>query len=466
MHPRPEGRRIAFMKFPSIKTAALLGLTLLLVAGALFVASQKPRRMPSAATAHSSVPEAKRDVSIDLILTQVPGDEKIDAEIAKLQEQIKDAPRSTALIGRLGWTFVTKARISNDPGFYKLAEQCATIVLAQSPDEPDATLLRGHIDDALHRFHDAEMVARSLIARREFVFDYALLGDALMEQGHLAEAVVAYQKMVDLKPCLQTYSRVAHMRWLKGDLAGAIAAARVAVSSGSFTEPEPLAWASTQLALYLLQQNEVADAFAASQEASRFVPNYAPALLIRGRASLAQGKLPEAVVDLQRAADLSPLPQYLWTLADALRAKGQLQDADVVEKKLRATGMANDPRTLSLFLASRATDAPTALRLAQAELRDRQDVLTHDAMAWAEFANGHIAEAQREASLAMAEGTQDARIFYHAGVIAASSGKTLDALTLLNKADQYAPALLPSERADLAVRLGDASRGAAQVSER
>ena len=59
-------------------------------------------------------------------------------------------------------------------------------------------------------------------------FDYGLLGDALMEQGRLAEAVAAYQRMVDLRPDLQSYSRVAHIRWLKGDLDGAIEVARLA----------------------------------------------------------------------------------------------------------------------------------------------------------------------------------------------------------------------------------------------
>ena len=36
--------------------------------------------------------------------------------------------------------------------------------------------------------------------------------------------------MVDLRPDLQSYSRVAYMRWLKGDLDGAIEVARLAAA--------------------------------------------------------------------------------------------------------------------------------------------------------------------------------------------------------------------------------------------
>ena len=465
MHPVGQPGRIPSTAMVNRSKRVIFPALVLCAVGAVIVLLQGTHPA-SSSTPSPAQSEGTPSNPLALVLTPLSGDQTIDKEIAKLQGQIKDAPQPNPLLERLGWAFVTKARLTSDPGFYKLAEQCASAISATAPQNADADLLRGHIFHALHRFRDAESVARGLVAQREFVFDYALLGDALMEQGRLNEAVGAYQKMVDLKPCLQTYSRVAHMRWLKGDLAGAIAAARLAVSSGSSTEPEPLAWASTRLAFYLLQQNESAAALAATDEAVRFAPDYAPALLVRGRALLAQANVPAATAALQRASELSPLPEYLWTLADALRANGQGTDADAVEKKLRATGSGNDPRTLSLFLASRATDGPTALRLAQAELRERQDVFTHDAVAWAEFANGHLSEAKSEAALALTEGTQDPRLLYHAGTIAAATSQPLDALALLNKANEHAQALLPSERADLTAQIAAVRGDSAKISSR
>ena len=109
----------------------------------------------------------------------------------------------------------------------------ATCLEEQHPGDPAALLLRGHALHQLHRFHEAEAIARTLVTKREFVLDYALLGDALMEQGRLAEAAAAYQKMIDLKPFYQSYTRAAHLRWLTGDLDGAIELTHKAIATAS-----------------------------------------------------------------------------------------------------------------------------------------------------------------------------------------------------------------------------------------
>ena len=81
-------------------------------------------------------------------------------------------------------------------------------------------------------------LARRLVQQRGLSFDYGLLGDALMEQGKLGDAVEAYQRMMNLKPDLRAYARAAHMRWLKGDLEGAIEAMQLAVSAASPSDAE------------------------------------------------------------------------------------------------------------------------------------------------------------------------------------------------------------------------------------
>ena len=106
----------------------------------------------------------------------------------------------------------------------------------------------------LHRFAEAEQIARRLVATREFVLDYGLLGDALMDQGRLTEAAAAYQKMIDLKPYYQSYTRAAHLRWLKGDLDGAIELTELAIQAASPRDPDSVAWAYTRLAGFELQR--------------------------------------------------------------------------------------------------------------------------------------------------------------------------------------------------------------------
>ncbi len=82
------------------------------------------------------------------------------------------------------------------------------------------------------------------------------------------------------------------------------------------------------------------------------------------------------------------------------------------------TGAMNDPRTLSLYLATRGQQVQKALKLAEDEMNTRADVFTMDTLAWALHANGRLAEAREYSKKALGEGTQDARLFYHAGCIA------------------------------------------------
>lgn len=384
-----------------------------------------------------------------LVLLPLGGDSALDLKISREQEKVRTAADPAPALEQLGWLFVAKARASFDPGFYKLAEQCSLALEEKKPHAPEALLLRGHALQNLHSFKEAEPLARELVARRGRAFDYGLLGDVLMEQGRLAEAVAAYQQMADLKPDPQAYTRAAHMRWLKGDLEGAIEVMQLAVQAASPRDAESAAWVCTRLALYQLQAGDFEKCRAHCDAALGFQKNYPPALLASGRLLLAENKFDAALEPLRAAAKLNPLPEYQWALADALRAANRPGESETVERELRLRGSSADPRTFAIFLAARGQDVSTALRLARAELQTRGDVLTHDAAACALAANGRWSEAQTEIRLALAEGTQDARLFLHAGMIAAKLSQTAEADQFLSRAATLQPMLLPSEREQL-----------------
>jgi Flp pilus assembly protein TadD len=171
--------------------------------------------------------------------------------------------------------------------------------------------------------------------------------------------------------------------------------------------------------------------------------------LLRGKILLAESRGGEAADALQNAVKLNPLPEYQWTLAEALRVAGREKEASEVEAQLRQRGASSDPRTLALYLATRHESPEMALRLARAELDSRSDVFTHDALAWSLAAAGKLTDAQSEMQRALAEGTQDARLFFHAGIIASQAGLAADAERWLRKASELSHLLLPSERNEL-----------------
>jgi tetratricopeptide (TPR) repeat protein len=156
---------------------------------------------------------------------------------------------------------------------------------------------------------------------------------------------------------------------------------------------------------------------------------------------------------LRRAARNNPLPEYQWALAEALRDAGRADEARTVEAQLAQQGGATDPRTFALYLTSRGQQIETAIRLAEKELTVRSDVFTLDTLAWSLAAAGKIEEARSAMERALAEGTKDARLFYHAGVIAAAAGEKQKAREWLGKASEIRQMLLPSERQKLSQHL-------------
>ena len=251
--------------------------------------------------------------------------------------------------------------------------------------------------------------------------------------------------MIDLKPFYQSYVRAAHLRWLRGNLAGAIEMMNAAVKAASPRDRESVAWAYSRLGMYELQRGRLADADRMVEASLQFVPGYAAALLTRGRIQLARNQKAEAVETLERAARLSTLPEYQWILADVLRMLNRDVEAAALEEKLVSNGASDDPRTLALYLSTRRESSERAVELARREIENRRDIFTLDALAWALASNGQSREASTLMSQALAEGTEDGRLFFHAAVIAAADGRPADARKWHRKAWKLRFNLLPSE---------------------
>jgi len=423
----------------------------ILLAGGCAVALCESRATPAGS------PGTSASLDERIILVPPAGSEREDREILLWQKRVtagrETGPNGLGTYERLGWSFVAKARRTLDAGYYKLAEKTAGVMDARFGSTDEALLLRGHVYHNLHRFQEAEAVARTLVARRGLAFDFALLSDALMEQGKLSESVAACGRMMALRPGLEAYSRAANLRWLTGDLPGAIEAMEAAVRAGSPLEPTNTAWTLSRLSLYYLQAGRAQDALRVAESAARAVPDYPPALLAKGRALVSLGHPDQAVDPIERAERLNPLPEYQWWLADALRAAGRRDGAARVEEELRLRGEASDPRTYSLFLSTRGGDSAEAVRLARAELASRADVFTQDALAWALASAGDYVRADAAMRGALSAKTKDARLFLHAGEIAMNRGEPDSAKSYFGEAARYSGTLTPSERTLLARRL-------------
>lgn len=390
--------------------------------------------------ARSSRPAAPATVPDDLTgaMAAVAGDAPVDNLIRTAQGAVRRNPRRTRPLLDLAQAFIRKARERADPAWYEQANDAVNRALRVDREDAVALQLQAHLLMQDHRFRDARAAAERIVARHpNNSATYGILGDAEMELGHYAAAEQAYQRMANMRPNLASYTRASWMRWLLGDIEGAIDVGRRAVAAGSPRSPEEIAWTTVQLGNLYLAVDDLDQAAQAYDSALRTFPDHPPALLGLGRVAEARDNLPEAVTRYQAAVRGSSITEHLAALADALDAAGRTAEAREATAQLERAGRRSDPRTLSLFYANRDAEHAAAVELARRELANREeDIYSQDALAWALFRNGDLDEAQAMSARARRLNTPEARFLFHGGMIALARGDRAEARSLLSDALQ------------------------------
>ena len=94
-------------------------------------------------------------------LAPAAGETARDAAIARAQLDAGSPARDRAALERLGYLYVARARLSNDPGDYTARREDRRVPRVGTRTMPPRSLLRGHVLHQLHRFSEAEQIARA-----------------------------------------------------------------------------------------------------------------------------------------------------------------------------------------------------------------------------------------------------------------------------------------------------------------
>jgi tetratricopeptide (TPR) repeat protein len=425
---RPRGARLGWLALPLW----------------LACSEEPPARAPAA--------PAPQAVLLQRVLEAPAGQHALDARIRELQARIPNSSHPERVLEQLGWLFIARARELNHTGSFQLALDTALALEGSEPNSHAALLLHGHALHSLHRFAEAERIARRLVGERGLPFDHGLLGDVLFDRGELPGAIAAYQRMVDERPDLHSYARAAQVRWLTGDLDGAQRAMQRAVQAASPRNRESYAWAWTRLAHYQLQAGANEPARQSVERALSALPESPSALKVQASLWLSEGQPERAVAPLQAAIGREPHPELLWMLSEIEADLGHRAQSAALSQRLMREGEREDPRAFALYLASSGGDLALAERLLQRELRERADVYTHEALAWVLSARGEHARALDHARSSLAHGTPDVRLYYHAGLVASAARELPLARGWLRRASERSELLLPSQQKILAQR--------------
>jgi tetratricopeptide (TPR) repeat protein len=297
-----------------------------------------------------------------------------------------------------------------------------------------------------HQFRATEKLSRETLAKDpDDLRTLGALADAQLELGELEAAAATVQHMVDLKPNLPSYGRASYLRWLAGDTETAVKYVKLALDSGRDPRNvEPRAWTLCQAASYFWHAGDYEGALAGYRQALELLPGYPPALQGEGRALLSLGRNAEAAASLKKSFEARPLVETGALWADA-------GDADAV-RRTEEEGKRGDAYGLGLFWATRGEYIAEAIALLEKEKGERPGVYVRDALAWAYFRAGRIADAERELP---AVETPDARLYFHRGAILVAAGKGDEGRALMNKALKVNPRWSAREAAEAKRLIGE-----------
>lgn len=369
--------------------------------------------------------------------------------VADLRDKVDGAPEDPDIHAMLGAAYLQLARETGDPSNYGRAEEALERALELDPENVEALIGRGSLALSRHDFEEALRLGRQALDLNDTIpRAYGLIGDALVELGQYDEAVRTVQTMVDLRPDLASYSRVAYLRELHGDLDGAIDAMQRAVAAGG-GNVENTEYVRVQLGNLHFAAGDLAAAERAFAESLAHLADYPYALAGLARIAAARGDLSAAIDLYERASAVVPVPELIIGLGETLEAAGLQEAADdqyslvvAMGELLEANGVRSDLE-VAAFLAEHGPDPDAAVARARDAMAERPTVFAADALAWALHAAGSYDEASEYADMAVRLDTANSLVLYHAGVIAAANGETLIAQERLERALDLNPAFSP-----------------------
>jgi tetratricopeptide (TPR) repeat protein len=345
--------------------------------------------------------------------------------LARLQAEVRARPTSRGY-ALLGLAYEQRARETADPGFYTRADG---VLRRAAADDPLAVVARGSLALSRHHFRNALALGRRAVALAPYTArGYGVLGDALLELGRYGEAFRTFDRMVSLRPGNSSYARISYARELRGDVAGARAAMRLALDAAA-DEPEPFAWTAVQLGKIEWSVGHLRAAERWYRAALQVVPGYVYTLDALAQVEAARGRLGRAIALERRAAEVVPQPQFITALGDLYAVSGDRAAArrqyaliGAIRRLFAANGVRTD-------LESAQFDIDHGVRLEQAVVEaraaraDRPSIDGDDTLAWALARTGRCTEALQWSRRALRLGTHDATKLFHRGMIERCLGR-------------------------------------------
>lgn len=379
-------------------------------------------------------------------------------EIAQAQTIIEKLPDEAIGYNKLAVAYIRHARLTGDFSLNDNAQTAVDRALEIEPQNYEAQRLKASLHLTFHRFAEGLEYGRQLEKlnpRDPFV--QGVLTDANVELGNYKEAAEAVQRMVDLKPNMESYARVSHVRSLYGDSIGALEAMGLASRTADPADKEAQAWCLSRMGNEFFNVGRYEEAERQFDGALKILPNYHLATAGKATTRAAAGDYENAARLFAETQARVPSTEIVVWLGDVYTKMGnsekaaeQYRLAEFIEQKLGNL----DQRRLALLWADQDTKLDEALAIAEKQHAASRDIYTADIYAWCLYKKGKLPEAKAAITEALRMKTKNALFFYHAGMIEKGLGNDKAAKDYLENALKLSPAfdILQTEKAKAALQ--------------
>lgn len=369
--------------------------------------------------------------------------------ITALQNDLRRVPGNDRGWAQLGAAYVQQARLTADPGLYGKADGAFAESLRLRPVGNDLALAgQAGLAAARHEFARAvELCDAALAINAYSPAALAVKVDGLTQLGQYEAARTVLDRLLQLHPSVDSFSRASYAYELQGDVDNARTA--LERSLGVASAPADKAFVHYYLGELAWNNGDIDGAAAAYDAALADDAAYVPSLAGRAKVKAVRGDIEGALADDRAAILRQPQPATLVELGELLQAQGRTVEADQQYAVVRATqqlyaasGQVVDAE-LALFEADHGDPAKAVALAARADTARPDSIIAQDSYAWALHAAGRDAEALPLAKAALRTGLHSPSFRYHLGAIEAALGDRVAARNDLQAALSLNPAWNP-----------------------
>ena len=372
--------------------------------------------------------------------------EKTKAKVAELNKKLEKDPNDTKVRLQIAMIYLAEARITGEhPYYYPAVLRILDGILYLDPNNFEATTFKASVKMSQHQFAEAKVLAeKAQKINPANAYVYGVLVDANVELGNYEEAVKMSDKMQQLKPSLESYSRASYLREIYGDFKGSIEAMKLAVQAG-LPGSEPFCWSKNTLGQLYQTTGMMKEAGQQYDDIMVVRPSYAFAE--RGQAQVLKDakQYDKALAILEKAVKVMPEFSFHEEMADIYALQGNKEKAtkkyeDVVKMldQDAKSGHAVDLELCKLYTKTGQYDL--ALKHGLIEYKNRpKNIDVNHALAWVYFNQKDYKKAHEHVTIALRTGSQNPELLQEAAKIHMAVGEKEEGNKLLAQAKKANP---------------------------